>query len=878
MHVGMNEPETGKSIGMHSVQESMHGACLPSRFSAPSVVCKDVVHRETKVSKFNVVLSKGSKENMSEHNLSIKPRIVRTVSAPSSLKDRSTKEEFILPSFFRHSAKASQIDSEHSESSTRPSPHLLRKSESCPTDKYLPAGHRIKSTKYYLSPQSAHAASHSNGHQHHDRYHDQHHDRHHDQHHNRHHDHHHDENHDRHRHHSMSSSHSPTRSHAKYQSSLTVHIKSHSRSVENVSVDSRQVHLKCDKMDTDVFASSYQCQLSVPMKTSVFAAGDVTQTEKSQTYKYNLDSWLQSVLKVNELNPHESFCSSHRSGGADWTVRSHSPLGESLSNRRMSGDTNLHTVGGDYMQDNIPQRSSLNINPSCHRAAHEKHCFEDSRQLVPEVSSQTEWGLRPPKYYRQFSSSDHSDDASVSKDPQVAIHITDDASDSMFSDSFLTPRSSIHDDVSMRHSSRSPRGSFSSIYSTRSSNADSAVDIHNPEDELMEVTGANVSSASLRPTDLFRDTWTCNVSDSSDHTTNTLTLPPFVITDHSSPRSSLVTYELSDTDTSMLSTPDCLDSSLSDFSLSDSDVESPVKSKQSSWKKIRGIIKWSPFVQVFKKNKYPWIQLAGHQGNFQAGESGSVLKKLDKKEKQCYVKLMLDKLRPFVPEYKGDVEKNGEKYLQLQDLLCDFQVPCVMDIKMGCRSFLEEELEKARIKPTLRKDMYQKMIEVEPNAPTDEENTQKAVTKPRYMQWRDDISSSVNLGFRVEGVKKSDGTSSKDFKKAKNEDQVREILRSFIGDNASVLPMYIDRLKEIRSAQETSEFFLRHEIIGSSLLFVHDANNASVWMIDFGKSVPLPEHIEVNHRDCWKEGNHEDGYLFGIDKLITILQSLLNIP
>ncbi|XP_041351030.1 inositol-trisphosphate 3-kinase B-like isoform X3 [Gigantopelta aegis] len=299
---------------------------------------------------------------------------------------------------------------------------------------------------------------------------------------------------------------------------------------------------------------------------------------------------------------------------------------------------------------------------------------------------------------------------------------------------------------------------------------------------------------------------------------------------------------------------------------------------QSSWKKIRGIIKWSPFVQVFKKNKYPWIQLAGHQGNFQAGESGSVLKKLDKKEKQCYVKLMLDKLRPFVPEYKGDVEKNGEKYLQLQDLLCDFQVPCVMDIKMGCRSFLEEELEKARIKPTLRKDMYQKMIEVEPNAPTDEENTQKAVTKPRYMQWRDDISSSVNLGFRVEGVKKSDGTSSKDFKKAKNEDQVREILRSFIGDNASVLPMYIDRLKEIRSAQETSEFFLRHEIIGSSLLFVHDANNASVWMIDFGKSVPLPEHIEVNHRDCWKEGNHEDGYLFGIDKLITILQSLLNIP
>ena len=33
----------------------------------------------------------------------------------------------------------------------------------------------------------------------------------------------------------------------------------------------------------------------------------------------------------------------------------------------------------------------------------------------------------------------------------------------------------------------------------------------------------------------------------------------------------------------------------------------------SRWKKIRSMIHWSPFVQNFKK-KYPWVQLAGHQG------------------------------------------------------------------------------------------------------------------------------------------------------------------------------------------------------------------------------------------------------------------------
>ncbi|XP_037678681.1 inositol-trisphosphate 3-kinase B [Choloepus didactylus] len=302
------------------------------------------------------------------------------------------------------------------------------------------------------------------------------------------------------------------------------------------------------------------------------------------------------------------------------------------------------------------------------------------------------------------------------------------------------------------------------------------------------------------------------------------------------------------------------------------DQQKPRVSK--SWRKIKNMVHWSPFVMSFKK-KYPWIQLAGHAGSFKAAANGRILKKHCESEQRCLDRLMTDVLKPFVPAYHGDVVKDGERYNQMDDLLADFDSPCVMDCKMGVRTYLEEELTKARKKPSLRKDMYQKMIEVDPEAPTEEENAQRAVTKPRYMQWRETISSTATLGFRIEGIKKEDGSVNRDFKKTKTREQVTEAFREFTKGNLNILIAYRDRLKDIRATLEVSPFFKCHEVIGSSLLFIHDKKEqAKVWMIDFGKTTPLPEGQTLQHDTPWQEGNREDGYLSGLNNLIEILTEM----
>uniref|UniRef100_A0A915PXR7 Kinase n=1 Tax=Setaria digitata TaxID=48799 RepID=A0A915PXR7_9BILA len=288
-----------------------------------------------------------------------------------------------------------------------------------------------------------------------------------------------------------------------------------------------------------------------------------------------------------------------------------------------------------------------------------------------------------------------------------------------------------------------------------------------------------------------------------------------------------------------------------------------------------------------------WVQLSGHEGSmsvlFSSGflssylPAGTIVPATDKtlwKRRSCnsynegdaYRSLMNDPaLQPFVPRYYREVEYKNESFIEIEDLTTLFDDPAIMDIKMGTRTFLESDVNST----TARSDLYAKMVSLNPYEPTEEEHAAKAVTKTRYMQFREKESSSGTLGYRIEAAKMPGGVLQKGFKKMKTRGDISAALLAFFGQQLSTAGLCIlRRLKRLREAAQKSLFFRTHEVIGSSLLLMYDATYANVWMIDFAKSIPV-EIDSINHRQEWVCGNHEDGYFIGLDNLIEILEELV---
>ncbi|XP_064647262.1 inositol-trisphosphate 3-kinase homolog isoform X2 [Lineus longissimus] len=237
---------------------------------------------------------------------------------------------------------------------------------------------------------------------------------------------------------------------------------------------------------------------------------------------------------------------------------------------------------------------------------------------------------------------------------------------------------------------------------------------------------------------------------------------------------------------------------------------------------------------LLKIRNNSWIQLAGHQGLFAPAGPITIWKKCignNPSEANAYKGLMADPCRDIVPKFYRQVEYNGDFFIEIDNLMSHFQQPSMMDVKMGYRTFQEAEVKNA----AFRKDLYERMIKLDPLSVTENEQKVKAVTKLRYMQFREKESSTSELGFRLEAIKLS------------GEQLMKSCLR---------------KVKE------------HDQVIGSSLLFLYDDSGAAgVWLIDFAKTITVENRL-LDHTSKWEMGNHEDGCLTGLDNLIKMFQSI----
>ncbi|XP_066263738.1 inositol-trisphosphate 3-kinase A-like isoform X2 [Branchiostoma lanceolatum] len=278
--------------------------------------------------------------------------------------------------------------------------------------------------------------------------------------------------------------------------------------------------------------------------------------------------------------------------------------------------------------------------------------------------------------------------------------------------------------------------------------------------------------------------------------------------------------------------------------------------------------------QTNPTKKEGFVQLSGHEGAFAQGAKNTILKLQTKDgdtEARVYERLMQDVCRDVVPAYYGEVFKEDKYYIELENLLTHFVGDvAVMDVKIGNRTFAEKEA----INPKLRPDLYQKMVKVNPGAATEEEQQKKAITKVRYMTFREKESSTSAFSFRVEASKVPGGKTNKDLKTVRTWEQVMKTLAKFFKGHPAARDKIAERLQHIREKFAVSDFFKRHEIVGSSVLMLYDVeDNAGAWMIDFAKTAALPDDISVTHAVPWELGNHEDGYLTGLDNLIKAVKS-----
>lgn len=109
------------------------------------------------------------------------------------------------------------------------------------------------------------------------------------------------------------------------------------------------------------------------------------------------------------------------------------------------------------------------------------------------------------------------------------------------------------------------------------------------------------------------------------------------------------------------------------------------------------------------------VQAAGHAKTFQRDPDNPatiVIKEGTANERENYEALQAEALRKFAPSYHGHIERGAITLLRLENMTAGCSTPCVMDLKLGTRSFVEAEANNSK----KRTDLAQKIADLDVSA------------------------------------------------------------------------------------------------------------------------------------------------------------------
>eukprot|EP00667_Euglena_gracilis_P001148 EG_transcript_1148 len=233
-----------------------------------------------------------------------------------------------------------------------------------------------------------------------------------------------------------------------------------------------------------------------------------------------------------------------------------------------------------------------------------------------------------------------------------------------------------------------------------------------------------------------------------------------------------------------------------------------------------------------------------------------------------------DPLIEFVPHFLGETIAGDGTHSKWKDVTSGMAEPHILMLTLGLRTFLAEEARDTAHRP----DLLDSVRKVFGNAvPFSMEDRENGITALQYHTTFDCATTTHSLGFRVSGAFSRGEQQPLKFPSCRV-DQVRGLLREFLsGASDSQRTGLLDQLHLLRHTATQSKWLGQHEVVGSSLLLVVDRqkeDKCSVWLTDLHNT--RPSSSPLSHTAAWSPGkNCEDGFLFGVDNVIRMVQDEL---